>query len=84
MAVKYRKQTGSFRAKDSKGNEHSIFIYTDFIDAGDLQDPNAVIPGMKCLKTRDGSSVNRIDQGRYQVIGGMLPIDLTSDDPAAV
>jgi hypothetical protein len=39
---------------------------------------------MKCLKTRDGSSVNRIDKGKYQVIGGMLPIDLTSEDSAAV
>jgi hypothetical protein len=83
MAVKYRKQTGSFRAKDTQGNEHTIFIYTDFIDASGL-DGSAVIPGMKCLKLRDGRSVNRIDHGKYQVIGGMLPIDLTSDDPAAV
>jgi hypothetical protein len=27
MAVKYRKQTGSFPAKDAQGKEHTIFIY---------------------------------------------------------
>jgi hypothetical protein len=83
MAVKYRKQTGSFRAHDAQGNEQMIFVYTDFIDAGGL-DGSAVIPGMKSLQTHDGQSVNRIDQGKYQVMGGMMPIDLTSDDPSAM
>src|SRR5262245_45085028 len=66
MAVKYRKQTGSFVAKDANGNRQTIYIYTDFVDAGTRGDPHAVIAGIKSLKTASGQSVNRNDQGKYQ------------------
>lgn len=76
-----KEHTGSFLAYHKDGRCVNLNIYTDMINAGTFDNPKAVIPGLKEIKTDDGLSVNRLDKGKYQiVITGEV---LTSDDPNA-
>jgi hypothetical protein len=75
-----QKQIGSFVAKDSHGNQHTITVSQKFIEAVDQHGEHwGELPGLKSLET-DGRPVNRLEKGQYQIVGGVL---LTSDDPRA-
>ncbi len=63
-----KKQTGQFTATGDDGRRYTIYIYTDFIDAGHFGNPNAVVEGMKELLTSDGMAVNRHQKGEYQIV----------------
>jgi hypothetical protein len=75
------KRTGEFAAHTEDGREYTIFVFTNFIDAGTRDDPNAVVEGLKRLVTSDGDDVNRLEKGKYKVVSG--GIELSSDDPDA-
>jgi hypothetical protein len=76
-----KKRTGSFRATGSDGRQYTVYIYTDFIDIGSFQNPNAVVEGLKELRTSDGMPVNRLQQGEYEIV--QTGIVLRSSSPAA-
>jgi hypothetical protein len=63
-----KKYNGSFPATGDDGRQYTVCIYTDFIDAANSEDPNAVAEGLKELRTSDGMAVRRRDKGEYQVV----------------
>jgi len=65
---RYKKHTGSFRAVDEEGNEHTLDIWTTMIETPTRGDPDARIEGLKELRTEDGLAVNRMEKGKYQVV----------------
>ena len=74
-----KRQTGSFDAIDGAGRVWTIFIYTDFLDVSTTGNPHAVRDGLKELRNSNGHHVNRIEKGRYGVVGP--GIALCSDSP---
>jgi hypothetical protein len=73
--------TGKFKAKDDNGREYAIHVYTDFIPAGNFEDPHAEVAGLKHLQLSTGESLNRIGKGEYEIrFTGKV---LRSTDPAA-
>jgi hypothetical protein len=76
-----KKQTGQFSAVGDDGRQYTIFIYTDFTDAGNFEDPHAAVEGMKELRTSDGMRVNRLQQGEYVVV--QTGVILRSSSPGA-
>jgi len=72
---------GSFRASGSDGQTYTIDIWVDVLDAANSLDPNAKIDGLRSLRLKDGTRLNRVAQGHYQTVDGQL--DLTSPDPSA-
>lgn len=76
------KLTQQFMARDEESGESvELFVYTDILDAGGMDDPGATIPGLKHIRTADGLKVNRLGQGKYQVV--VTQQVLVSDDPDA-
>ena len=69
------RQTGSFQAEDAGGTSYTIYILTNFIDAGGSE-----VPNLRSFRTSDGAGVERISQGVYEIHDGPR---LTSNDPAA-
>jgi len=53
------------------------------IPCGTKDNPNQVIPGMKEIRKEDGTRVNRLEKGKYQVVDFGMEI-LTSNDPDAL
>jgi len=72
-------QKGSFKAKSDDGSEVEIIIYRTEIASrsADVSD-EAPHHGMINLKTRDGSPVNRIIKGTYQVVDTGLVVRSSS------
>lgn len=66
--LKRRDHVGSFIARDDQGNEHTLHVLVNIVDAGNKSDPHAERRGLKSIVTEDGDPVNRIDQGKYQVV----------------
>ena len=77
-----KKQTGSFRAIGNDGRQYTVYIYTDFNDAGTFEDPNAVVQGLKELRTSDGMHINRRQQGEYEIV--QTGVVLRSSSPEAL
>lgn len=80
MSRKVTEQTGVFVARSPNGNAVEISIFTEFHEGLTSDGPDRT-EGMKFLRTEHGDYVNRLDKGRYQVVGSQ--IELTSDDPSA-
>ncbi|PXX87834.1 hypothetical protein [Halomonas heilongjiangensis] len=78
MNVRY---DGSFVAHDNEGNQYVINIYTDIIDAGTFEDPNATREGLKRLISENGSNVNHLEREKYQIV--QTGVVVRSDDPDA-
>jgi hypothetical protein len=80
MSRKIIKRSGSFIATDKHDRTYTIDIFTEYIDVSTLGGEEW-LPGMKSLRTDDGYSVNRLQQGEYQVVQtGVL---LFSNEPEA-
>lgn len=79
--IKRVDRMGSFTAYDDSGNSYVLEIYADVIDAGTMDDPNAEHFGVHKILTADGSHVNRVSKGSYQIVSSGL--NLKSDDPSA-
>ena len=76
-----KKRSGSFSATGNDGRQYRVYIYTDFIDAGSFEDPNAVVEGLKELRTSDGMPINRRQQGEYEIV--QTGVVLRSSSPEA-
>ena len=77
-----KRRTGTFMVDGNDGRSYTIYIYTDFINAGTLDDPRAEIEGLKELRTSDGKAVNRLSKGEYQVVQtGVILRSSESDAP---
>jgi hypothetical protein len=81
MAAKRTEHTGSFSAVDAGGHQHTLQVFTDILDAGTPNDPDAERPGAISIRTLDWAVVNRIAKGEYEVIP--TGQRLHSDDPNA-
>jgi hypothetical protein len=75
------KRTGSFIATDYNGRQYKIYIYTDYLNAGNFQEPSVLVPGMKDLRTSDGMHVNRREKGEYEIVE--MGLIIHSDSPEA-
>jgi len=74
----FMKKTGSFLAMGDDGYRYTIYIYTHFIDAGTLENPKAVLQGIKEFRTSNGLAVNWIKKGKYEIV--QTNVVLSSDD----
>ena len=66
----YIKHTGTFTAHSEDGTKHTILEYTDFIET-QTRGGVETLEGFKSLKTSNEELVNRIDKGKYTIIGGL-------------
>jgi hypothetical protein len=55
----------SFNLKDNLGNVYPVDIWEEIIDAGTLNNPDAVIPGMQEVVLSDGRRVNDRGDGTF-------------------
>jgi hypothetical protein len=55
----------SFNLKDNLGNVYPVNIWEEIIDAGTLNNPDAVIPGMQEVVLSDGRRVNDRGDGTF-------------------
>lgn len=67
----------SFTAYDEAGNEYTVEIFVEIHDAGTLEEPNAEVEGLRQLKTTSGDHVNRIEEGKYEILqaGAVIPVE---------
>jgi hypothetical protein len=45
-----------------------IYEFTEFLDAGSFEKPNARVEGLKSFHTADGKHVNFICEGNYKIV----------------
>jgi hypothetical protein len=82
MQRKVTQKTGEFAASDERGNETTIIVFTHFTETTDLDGEVSRVPGIKAIRTASGETVNRLEKGKYQILGQSSV--LTSDDPHAI
>jgi hypothetical protein len=82
MQRKVTQQTGKFAARDANGDETTVIVLTHFTETTDLDGNVSRVPGIKALRTASGETVNRLEKGKYQILGESAV--LTSDDPQAI
>ena len=63
-----------FDVRSNDGYEKTIIIWQDLIDAGTMQNPTAVIPGMKEARTIDGQACNRIDDDTFEIVSSGIKV----------
>ncbi len=68
MGVKEKRLTEQFTAKSEDGRQFDLLVYTDILDVGTSQNPNATLEGIKTILTSDGYHVNRIDDLNYEIV----------------
>ena len=68
MGVKEKRLTGQFTAKSDDGRQFDLLVYTDILDVGTPQNPNATVEGLKTILTTEGHHVNRIDDLNYEIV----------------
>jgi len=57
------------RCTDDEGRAYTVIELQEMVPAGSMQDPNAEIAGMKRLMLSDGSPVNFVHEGTYEIVG---------------
>jgi len=84
MTRTWQKLKGTFRARDAKGNEYTVQVIATYRELTYLSEPSETVENaLKELKLTDGRHVNRIEKGKYAIVGIPM-IEITSDDPNAV
>jgi hypothetical protein len=73
---------GEFVAASPDGRRHRLRHFRDILDVGTHDDPAAELPGLEAIKTADGRSVNRLEKGKYEIVG-YPNIAVMSSDPLA-
>ena len=63
-----KKKTNEFKTKSSDGKTVIIYEFTEFLDAGSFEKPNAIVEGLKSFLTADGKHVNFISEGEYKIV----------------
>ena len=83
MSSKTTERTGPFTAHSEDGREFTVDISTEYEEGvADCGRPCKVAVRQE-LKTSDGEDVDRIEKGKYRVLGGFEELDIFSDDPDA-
>ena len=67
----------NFLAYDKDGNEYVIEIYESWTDASTHDNSHAKVKSGKRRLVCNGEHVNRIEQGKYELMNGVI---ITSDD----
>lgn len=75
------KLTGTFPARGADGQDREVRICTKCIPAPTHQNRDAMIEGLKELRTSEGYSVNKIGKGEYKIV--QTGVRLSSDCPWA-
>lgn len=75
-----KKQTGTFTATGNDGRQYTVHVFTNYISVGNFVDPNAVVEGLRELRTSDGMAVNRRRRGEYQIVETGVMLNSTSVD----
>jgi hypothetical protein len=73
--------TGIFKAEGSDRKSYTVLVFTDYIHAGTLNDPHAVVAGLKELRTSDGLAINQVRKGEYKIV--QTGVSLRCDSPDA-
>lgn len=61
-----------FRAVAADGYETTIIVYQEFIDTGTRKNPNAVVPGLREVRTIDGFACNCKDEDTFEIVNDPL------------
>ena len=62
------KETNRYVASGSDGKSYSVIEYTEFLNTSTLLDSSSWTPGMKSLKLANGDHVNKVSDGKYQIV----------------
>jgi hypothetical protein len=73
--------TGIFKAEGSDSKSYTVLVFTDYMHAGTLTDPYAVVTGLKELRTSDGLAINQVRKGEYKIL--QTGVTLRSGSPDA-
>ena len=57
-----------FNTRNRAGDLVRLYVYQEFVDAGNFDNPHATLPGMKRIETEDGDYVNYVDDQTYTVV----------------
>lgn len=76
------KKLGSFKAKDTAGNQFTIMVYREVIEVSDLSGSDTMA-GDYLFRSADGTPVDRLGKGRYQILR-QPPVEVTSDASNAI
>lgn len=62
------RKTDEFTVRTDEGETYVIYEFTNFVEVGDFENPNAVVQGLKRLSTSDGMPVNFRGNGLYEIV----------------
>jgi hypothetical protein len=68
--VRRIERTGSFKAIDESGEEHTLHVFASLVQAGPPAGPDAGTRGMRSIRTEDGELVERVVRGAYRTAWG--------------
>ncbi len=63
-----KKKTNEFKTQSPDGKTVMIYEFTEFLDAGSFEKPNARVEGLKSFHTADGKHVNFIGESEYKIV----------------
>ena len=64
-----KKQVDQFVVVTEAGQEETVYVYKDMIDASTLSEPGKVIEGkLKEHRTADGCAVNVLSEDSYEIL----------------
>ena len=66
--MRIKKKTNEFKTQSPEGKTFMIYEFTEFLDAGNFEEPNAKVEGLKSFNTADGKHVNFISEGEYKIV----------------
>ena len=66
--MRIKKKTNEFKTQSPDGKTFMIYEFTEFLDAGNFEEPNVKVEGLKSFNTADGKHVNFISEGEYKIV----------------
>lgn len=73
------RKTNEFRVRSDDGKEYLVEEYTKIIDAGNLDNPNATIKGLKRLCMSNGEDVIFIEEEIYKIVSSGTMVQKNND-----
>lgn len=73
---------GDFVAHTKSGKAVKVFVFQEYLEMRDLSG-TSWDPGFKIMKTSDGTHVNRVAKGQYELVTLFGEKELWSTDPCA-
>lgn len=62
------KEVKRYSVLDAHGSKLQIICYQEYLPAGTLDNPNAVVPGLQYLEDMNRNKVNQISESQFQVV----------------